>query len=489
MPNHMTAVGFPVNGDVEFNHYAVITQFNGQLIETGAGAYRRLAAGSGVELWLEEDDQGTLKQMNPHFFGTARMRVRIVNRVVTPRGATVNNAFEAWADPEGDYGDEPGAFPFVFDSPDFHLYDSMELPTIEEVQIAAFAEDVSVYRSEAELRAADTGALEYAVESFVPLHHFAGEGAMSVAYAKISGRVIETRMIENQRTPESFCWARLRTYGGELDMVADHALLERTPEEGDIIFGYFWLSGRIPGQYADEVAQESSTDDEEAKLETPDDYRQRAEYYAWSRHKYEKAVELLKEATRIDPGFASGYFVLGNVLQQTGQHEQAIEAFENVLKINSSDSGAYNNLANAYQDLGRFEESLEVIERWLRAEMDNYSPDLDGAYYHRALVYAAMGRIEEAESICRKDISEDKRGSYLGSLGCNFSYTGRHKDGIRLLEEALDMDPDDMHANFDLGQAYVRAGDLDAAMRQYEILRGINEAWAQALLKAMEPIH
>lgn len=302
MPNHMTAVGFPVNSDVEFNHYVAITQFNGQAIETSAGVYRRLVAGAGVELWLEEDGQGSATQMNPHFSGATRMRVRIVDRVATPRGNTVNHAFKAWADPEGDHEGQPGAYPFVFDSPDFHLYDSMELPSIEEVQIAAFAENVSVYRSEAELRAADTDGLQYAVEAFVPLHHFAPEGGMTIAYAKISGRVIETRLIENQLTPESFCWARLRTYGGDVDMVADPALLERTPMEGDIVFGVFWLSGRIPGRYADKSTPEMTADEEEPQLETPDDYLQRAQYYAWSRHKYAKAVELLKEATRIDPG-------------------------------------------------------------------------------------------------------------------------------------------------------------------------------------------
>lgn len=488
MPNHMTAIGFPVKGDAEFGHYAVITQFNGQLIETGVCNYRRMTAGDGVELWLEEDFAGAMAQMNPHFSGATRMRVRIVDRVVIPRGATVNNAFEGWADPDGANEEQLGAYPFVFDSPDFHLYDSMTLPLIEEVQIAAFVEDVSVYRSEEELRAANTGGLEYAVESFVPLNNFVGDGAMSVAYAKMSGRVIETRIIENQKTPESFCWARLRTFGGEVDMVADPALLERTLEAGDIVSGYFWLSGRIPGQCSADLTKETPADDEEVKLETPDDYRHRAEYYAWSRHKYGKAVELLKESVRIDPDFASGYFVLGNVYQQMDEHELAIAAFENVLKINPNDSGAYMNLTSAYDQLGRFEESLQVIDRWLPVELASESPDLDSVYYSMAITYSAMGRSEEAERVCREKISEAKRGSNLGSLGSNFSYHGRHEDGIRLLREALDLNPDDMHANFDLGEAYVRAGNREAALRQYEILRGINEGWAQALLDKIENV-
>jgi tetratricopeptide (TPR) repeat protein len=486
----MTAVGFPVTSDSVFNHYLAINQFNGQVIELGAGCYRRLADGAGVELWLEENGQGNPTQMNPHFAGATRMRVRIVNRLVTPRGETVNNAFAAWADPEGEHDDQPGAYPFVFDSPDFHLYDAMELPLIEEVQIAIFAEDVRVYRNEEEFRAADeTGPLPLAVESFVPLDRLMAQGSLTFAYAKISGHVMETRIIENLLTPESFCWARLRTYGGEVDMVADPALLERLPVAGDIVFGYFWISGRIPGRYADETAREDATDEAEPKLETPDDYYQRAQYYAWSRHKYEKAIELLKEATRLDPGFTLGYFLMGNVYQQVDEYEPAIEAFEKVLKINPRDSGAYSNLASAYQQLDRHEESLAIIGRWLQAEPDREPPDFSDAYYSMATAYAGMGRVEEAEKICREKITEEKRGHYLGSLGSNFSWNGRHEDGIRLLEEALSMAPEDKHANFDLGWAYIRAGDRDAAMRQYEILLGIDEEWARALLDKMEPVH
>lgn len=486
MANHMTAVGFPVANDGDFEHYAAITQFNGQLLETAVVNYRRLLVGAGVELWLEEDSQGNPKQLNPHFYGPSRMKLRIVGRSLTPRGDTANKAFEAWADPEGDHGSEPGAFPLVFDSPDFHLYDSMELPAIEEVQLAAFAEKISVYANETEMRA-DAESLPYAVQSFVPLHHFVSPGNQSIAYAQISGQVVDSKIIENQKTPDSFCWAQLQTYCGEVDVVVDPTLLERVPVAGDIVRGYFWLSGRIPGRCVDEATEQPA--EEEPKLETPDDYLHRAQHFAWGRHQYAKAIELLKEATRIDPNFLFGYFLLGNVLQETGAHEQAIEAFENVLRINPKDSGAFNNIANSYRGLGRLEESVALIKRWLAAEPDSDPPNFDGAYYSLALTRAGMGSFDEAERICREDISVTNRMRELGSLGVYFSSKGRHADAIRLLEEVVESNPDDMHANFNLGRVYASGGDREGALRQYEVLRGIDEAWAEALLNSLESIH
>lgn len=487
MANHMTAIGFPVASDGDFEHYAAITQFNGQLIETAAVNYRRLIVGDGVELWLEEDSEGNPRQMNPHFFGAARMKLRIVGRSLTPRGDTSNKAFEAWADPEGDHGTEPGAFPLVFDSPDFHLYDSLELPAIEEVQLAAFAETINVYASETEMRADEAESVPSAVKSFVPLHHFTSPEIQSIAYAQISGVVTDSKIIENQKTPESFCWARLQTYCGEVDVVADPTLLERVPVAGEIIRGYFWLSGRIPERCPDAAAQH--TQEEEPILETPQDYLSRAQHFAWGRHQYAKAIELLREATRIDPDFVFGYFLLGNVLQETGAYEESIEAFENVLRINPNDSGAFNNIANAYRQLGRLAESAAVIERWLAAEPDSDPPNFDGAYYNLALTRAAEGLFAEAERICREDISASNRKRELGSMGLYFSSMGRHADAIRLLEEVVENDPDDMHKNFDLGRAYANAGDREGALRQYQVLLGMDEEWAQSLLNSLEPIH
>src|ERR1700704_1417858 len=168
MPNHMTAVGFPVTSNAVFDHYAAITQWNGEPIPHEVGTYHRLPAGGGVELWLETDRDESLMQMNPHFFGPARMRVRIEGRVQTPRGNITNNAFQGWALSDSDTGEEHDGFPLVFDSPDFHLYDHLKLPVIEQVQLGAFPQTLDLFTDETEFGNANADGLPYAVQSFVP---------------------------------------------------------------------------------------------------------------------------------------------------------------------------------------------------------------------------------------------------------------------------------------------------------------------------------
>jgi tetratricopeptide (TPR) repeat protein len=486
MPNHMTAVGFPVTSDAVFEHYAVITQLSGETIPHAFGNYYRLSAGGGVELWLETSPDESLVQMNPHFLGPARMRVRIESRVQTPRGNGTNNAFRGWAISDSD-GEESDGFPIIFDSPDFHLYDHVELPVIEQVQLAAFAETLEIFSDEMEFNDANVDGLPYAVKSFVPLHDFTlREDDPSVAYARISGRVIETKLIENQHTPNSFCWAKVETYCGEVDMVVDPTMLFGPVVAGNIVAGIFWLSGRIP-RLASSESMRQPDQEEEPKLEMPEDYIQRAKHYGWTRNRYDKGLAILKEAGRIFPDDASIFFELGNFHAHQKEDREAIDAFERALAITPDNTTPFNNLANAYRNSREYDKAIALVKRWLAVAHDD--SERDSAYYSLALTQAAMVNFAEAERICREDISAQNRLRELHSLGSNFSFLGRYGDAIRLLEEVREATPDDLHANFDLGKAYLRAGQRELAIKQYERLLEIDDAWARALLDEIETVH
>jgi hypothetical protein len=51
--------------------------------------------------------------------------------------------------------------------------------------------------------------------------------------------------VTNPHTQQAFWWARVRTLGGEFDVVADPEIVEGTIVQGGVIGGSAWLSGRI----------------------------------------------------------------------------------------------------------------------------------------------------------------------------------------------------------------------------------------------------
>ena len=57
--------------------------------------------------------------------------------------------------------------------------------------------------------------------------------------------MLETDTRANAVTGTLFVWALVDSLGGTFDVVIDPELLPRMPRPGDVLAGWFWLSGRL----------------------------------------------------------------------------------------------------------------------------------------------------------------------------------------------------------------------------------------------------
>jgi hypothetical protein len=247
MPSHMTALGFPITTEQDFRHYVYQATEFGQKIETRNGSYTLWEVGEGIELWVQTNLHRRLIGMNPHFSGSARMRAGLTSRIPRYEHSILDGAFHAWAEPSED-DPEHGVYPFVFDVPDYDTYDWLSLPTIAVVQIAAFAHELQCFENEDEYMAAQGATLKFAEESFVPsglFHVRAGTRETAQAQAVISGHVLAATEMTNPVTCQRFYWVKVRTLGGEVDVVADPQVVRGKELCGGVVRGAFWLSGRV----------------------------------------------------------------------------------------------------------------------------------------------------------------------------------------------------------------------------------------------------
>jgi hypothetical protein len=175
------------------------------------------------------------------------MRVRVTADVKREKQTELDGAWHGWADPGGEMGGD-GCYPFVFDSPDFHLT-RLHVPEIVDVQIAAFAHQLNLFETEAAYDAAgDVGKPKFAVESFIPAGLFRPGGEKTEgpeAQAILAGRILETERRINPLSGQPFQWALVKTLGGLVDVVADPELVTKPMTKGGVLSGTFWLSGRI----------------------------------------------------------------------------------------------------------------------------------------------------------------------------------------------------------------------------------------------------
>ncbi len=65
------------------------------------------------------------------------------------------------------------------------------------------------------------------------------------SHALITGHVLEASEQRNAVTGAPFWWALVDTEGGTYDVVIDPELLSAPVRAGNVLSGWFWLSGRL----------------------------------------------------------------------------------------------------------------------------------------------------------------------------------------------------------------------------------------------------
>jgi hypothetical protein len=247
--SHFTDIGFVVASTDDLVAMTRAFPAGTRVLKTPSGDYLPFVAGGGAEMWFQRSPEGSLVGANPHFDVQTRTPVRLISRLDDPKHA-LDGGFHLWLDPapidpaDGDPAN--GASPLFVDTPDMRRYDGVTFPIETEATIAAFARTLELYASEAELRA--TGSM-MAAESLIPSGLFfpgGDERRPPAAEAIFHGTVEAAETRRNTYGDREFWWARVKTWGGRLEVVADPSLAPRAPAPGDILGGSFWMSARFP---------------------------------------------------------------------------------------------------------------------------------------------------------------------------------------------------------------------------------------------------
>jgi hypothetical protein len=248
VPSQFSALGFSVSSGEDLAALATHVAERAETIDAGAGQYLKWAPPSGEQLWLQLKRNGDAMGMTPHFEGKSSVRVAIEARVVRDAQTPLDGTFLAWANPPDD-ARVGGDYPFAFDCPDAATHETLALPAMLTAQVAAFAQQITVYRSQEAYDAAQAGqGLAFGSRSFIPSGLVSPSGEPVVppeSHALIAGQVIEAAERRNAVTGQPFWWALVDTIGGTYDVVIDPALLSAPVDPGNIATGWFWLSGRL----------------------------------------------------------------------------------------------------------------------------------------------------------------------------------------------------------------------------------------------------
>jgi len=243
--DHLSPIGFKIQSQENFIEVIEKVFENGKPVNAGKRKYIVYSDDSGAEFWLQLNKKGEFIGGNPHFQGKSKRKV-VLSSTITGFGNEMDGAFYCWAEPKEQGNPESGAYPFVFELPDFSLYKNIVLPQDIEIQLTAFAQEINYYKDEKEFADNQKSELKFATRSFIPSGLFTkDEKDEKEAAGMFSGVILDVEKRTNKLTGQEFYWMLVDTHGGEIDVVANIELLNKIPERSGIIQGYFWLTGKL----------------------------------------------------------------------------------------------------------------------------------------------------------------------------------------------------------------------------------------------------
>ena len=166
----------------------------------------------------------------------------------------------------------------------------------------------------------------------------------------------------------------------------------------------------------------------------------------------EKAVDVGRRATMLNPKLADAHRWLGSALLSLGRFDEAISAITEAARLEPDDAGVHQSLARAYWiGRGDIDAGIAELERALAI-----NPDLGYAHLQLGLLYALRGNYVKAERSCRVAVDLQERflsgkeglqivGAYT-RLGYVFYLQGRYAEALRIYEQGVAALADSDHA-------------------------------------------
>ena len=175
---------------------------------------------------------------------------------------------------------------------------------------------------------------------------------------------------------------------------------------------------------------------------------------------YDAAVNYALDALEIEPENATTLAILGEIYTDVGNWAVAENYLEQALAVDPENVMALRNLAYMHEMRGQYEEAIQVYDQAIAVAP--YRFDL---YMERGRQYrVGLLDFEKAIEDYRKAVEAYKAPVTLDALGDGLYNYGDHLQAVRVLQEAVELDPEYGPAQVHLGMAlYARRNYEDAA--------------------------
>jgi tetratricopeptide (TPR) repeat protein len=179
---------------------------------------------------------------------------------------------------------------------------------------------------------------------------------------------------------------------------------------------------------------------------------------------YERAIQDLNEAIRLDPNYAPAFHNRGLAFQQNGEYNDALADYDRAIQLGLKNAETFNNRGTIYASRGEYERAIADYDQAIRLD-----PKDAKNVYNRGFTYRVKGQYDRAIQDYDQAIrlNPNLAVAWL-ERGTVYLEKGEYDRAIQDFNEAIRLDPIYASAINNRGNAYLAKGEYDRAIQDYD---------------------
>lgn len=194
-----------------------------------------------------------------------------------------------------------------------------------------------------------------------------------------------------------------------------------------------------------------------------------------SQNKIDSAKTLIEQTVKLFPDKNDLSLVLSQLYKNEGKNEKAIRTLYKVIKEDPENQSAHFLLFNLFLDDKKWQEAEKYAHKLVDLTEKGKPENLDEIYIQIGVEYAKAENFTEGLKYLEKaqEISPDNPEIHL-ALGTFYEGDGKLEDALKEYQEALTLSPLSILLYYKLGEVYSRLDRVDEAISIYEKALQIN---------------
>ncbi len=190
----------------------------------------------------------------------------------------------------------------------------------------------------------------------------------------------------------------------------------------------------------------------------------------------EIAIEHIKQAIEISPGFSAYHSNLGIVYRSQGRVDDAMNCYKRAFEIDPRNADCCNNIAILHADRRETQQAIEWYNRAIAA-----NPQYAEAYSNLGNVYSAVGQRDQAIASYEQALRiRPNFAEAHDNLGVVLANCGEFADAIDAFEHAIQYKPDFPQPYNNRGNALSALGRQQEAIASFQKALELNPAFPEA---------